>query len=118
MDRGASCSSTPGQVTAEEVRDIFATFFGKNHRLIAHVADRLERLEATVRQLPGLRFWGGSLLVLFDASVSSGEPRAAELSEAPQQARAHAAEVGGRCGRNSKGGASARLRVGGRKGRG
>eukprot|EP00429_Kryptoperidinium_foliaceum_P012988 CAMPEP_0176044732 /NCGR_PEP_ID=MMETSP0120_2-20121206/22202_1 /TAXON_ID=160619 /ORGANISM="Kryptoperidinium foliaceum, Strain CCMP 1326" /LENGTH=677 /DNA_ID=CAMNT_0017378137 /DNA_START=54 /DNA_END=2085 /DNA_ORIENTATION=+ len=62
------------QVTQEDMLGALGSFFGQRRRLIEAVLERLERLDEVVRRLPGLRFWGCSLLVLFDAAgVAEGQ---------------------------------------------
>jgi len=68
------------RVTVETMRATLAMFFSLGPDLIEQVIEKLQRLEATVRQLVGLRFWGSSLLVFFDAARANSPNRAEFLA--------------------------------------
>jgi len=71
------------QVTAESMGSTLARFFtlgedadrgplqGTSRDLVQRVLDKLGRLQDAVLQLPGARFWGGSVLVFFDAALAA-----------------------------------------------
>jgi hypothetical protein len=52
---------------AAGVFSTFRRFFHSNHKLIGNFVDKLRALAAAISELPGLRFWSGSLLLVYDA---------------------------------------------------
>lgn len=70
------------RVTVESMSRTLAMFFslgldrprgslaGVSASLVMAVVKKLERLESLLRQLPGKRFWGSSVLIFFDAGVA------------------------------------------------
>jgi len=67
------------QVGVDAMSKSLAMFFADGHEgplsgvcgdLVEEVVRKLQLLEATLRQLPGMRFWGSSLLIFFDAALA------------------------------------------------
>lgn len=72
-------------LTADELPATLELFFIRNHgslssRRCQHVLEaiiaKLQRLEATISQLPGYRFFSSSLLLLYDGDPSVEQPKA------------------------------------------